>query len=846
MSQHRNFLRLPILFLLLLLSMQTTAQVSETTLFEQQRYFTYISNADNFQPLIASDSLKAIVFLGQDSMPAPTANHMRLNMSTDFGSSWARQSNVLTSGTNPMMSRSRTGAFFNPAGNTNPYNARVTWRGFVDSQSNQFPHGTTDLSQSSNSPVVDSTTFGNYVYSMGGIVRGLPGEYWTLGLYGPNNIDLDSIKILKGAYNSGTMNFDWTEHVGFAIDTLMTLGAVGDYKIAFSPDGNIGYLVNWGDILGQGSDSSLVPIVRTSTDGGATWSARQEVDLNFPCLVDTLNNLGSGIPELGYDYDITVDMNGNLHFLSAVGNRLPGAGNIYAILPGWRKAIVDITTPDTGSTWRAIYLSGLDAFRGEFGVSPFNVITDNSPKISRNVDGSRIFYSWTDTDSTAWGTGFENIVPDLHTSALSLLDSTQAPVLNRTQGISPLEGNIILPYLAPEILTDTGGVDTFVMPMAHIRFNSSTSDVLYINGLTYDENDFAQAPLIMGMNACGPPCGSLCVWPGDANYDFIVDMDDLLSVSLSWGQTGPVRANASLNWVGQPGTLWADSLQGVNRMHQDCDGDGTVTWGDTLAITQNYNFTHNKSHGASSATAGANLQFDPRFDSLQIGQFGLIDIVLGDSVNTADSILGLIFDILYDPALVDTNSVFVRFDSCWLGTYQTNLVGLYKDFYFAGETHVGLSRTDLSDQSGHGVIATMGIVAIDNISGKREAASETLLLGFANVKAINHSGEIITVGAVSDSVSIWKDGLYRPEPNPLQAVRVWPNPTQSEIQVDLTGVKADGWRLIDAMGRVQRAETRALTGQQRLTLDGLPEGIYFLEIRAGTAATTKKIILQRY
>ena len=84
-----------------------------------------------------------------------------------------------------------------------------------------------------------------------------------------------------------------------------------------------------------------------------------------------------------------------------------------------------------------------------------------------------------------------------------------------------------------------------------------------------------------------------CVWPGDCNYDNIVNYLDLLAWSAAYGETGAVRTNASYNWEAQPCEDWNGSQNdNVNYKHADTDGNGIVDLNDLNAIYENYSLTH--------------------------------------------------------------------------------------------------------------------------------------------------------------------------------------------------------------------------------------------------------------
>ncbi|MEM7036799.1 MAG: T9SS type A sorting domain-containing protein [Bacteroidota bacterium] len=853
MSRFESILNYCLLSLVLILPALSHAQITRHRLTYKEDAIVALANQYFGDPLIADDSLKTVVYIGRDSaISYMSPNNLEYFFSTDFGDSWNASSGPITNTNSTTWNRRASGAIYNPTNSTNPLNTSITWVSNYFSN-NFFGHGLVDITTGTASPVWDSTQANGTNYNVDGVIEGAPGEFWTLFYHytPPPTPVFDSVVLMKGTFNATNMDFDWIRHTAFPIDTGINATMRDfEHKIAFAPVGDMAWMAWLGDRQGIGADSSLMPMLRRSTDAGATWGPAIEVDLNWACLLDSLDNLGPGpaIPTTTFELDLTVDMDGNPHVAVVLANRPQGSA--YNVYGGAWKGLFDITSPDSGATWRAMMISRTNALRGDWGPNfpgpQFSL--DNELRIARTAGGDRIFYLWADTDAS-WGAGADNIAPDLHAAALNLQDSTLAPTVNFTAGNMLMDGIVFAPNMAREVLSDTAGTDTFHLPTLYHHFTDADQDevdIFYLRGVTFDENDFTSTPIVMGAGTCGPPCGNLCVWPGDANFDYIVDMSDLLTVTLGWGNTGPARPNASLNWTGQPGIPWGTTVQGVDGMHQDCDGSNTVTWADTLAIVQNYNLTHNKSNEAFTGTDGAPaLWFDPQFDSLQVGQAGTIHIMLGDSTTPVANILGLAFDVLYDPALIDTNSVHVNFDSCWIGDYQTNLAALYKDFYFQGETHIGLSRTDLTNQSGHGVIARFGIVAIDNISGKREAVSEVLNLDFANVRAIDKDGHPVTLSAISDSVIVWKEGLFVSPPVAGLDIKAWPNPVKDVLQVDLGQGQMREMVLLDAFGRELYRRTTDLRGVIAVHVHDFPAGMYFLNVSSDQGRVIQRVMVTR-
>ncbi len=86
-------------------------------------------------------------------------------------------------------------------------------------------------------------------------------------------------------------------------------------------------------------------------------------------------------------------------------------------------------------------------------------------------------------------------------------------------------------------------------------------------------------------------CEISFVLPGDCNNDSIADGRDMLYWALAYGNIGPVRPNATTDWIPQPSSDWSDSVNGVNNKHQDANGDGIVDELDLDVIYANFGMT---------------------------------------------------------------------------------------------------------------------------------------------------------------------------------------------------------------------------------------------------------------
>ena len=335
-------------------------------------------------------------------------------------------------------------------------------------------------------------------HTLGGLCEGLPGEFWmTEMIFDGSNIG-DSVQVYKGTYNSGTQDVDWALHIRRYVDYALSYDGsrhMEEPNMAFSPDGLTGWIALVGDIVG-GSDSTYNPIFLKSIDGGATWSSPMEVDLRnvgytssgsldaeLKALWEDVNNnpISSGRPTCTYDFDVTVDANGNPHLFVVIGSASTAASPApdYSVKSGLAKLAVDITTPDGGNTWSMHKVSPIYTFRGEFGTPDPNNGSlqqmDNYTQVSRSESGSHIFYSWVDSDTTTanGGVGFgvaDNLAPNLRIAAKRVSDGYVSCPKWITSGDIFWDGMALFPTMAPEVLTDYSGFQAeYKLPIVFVQ-----------------------------------------------------------------------------------------------------------------------------------------------------------------------------------------------------------------------------------------------------------------------------------------------------------------------------------------------------------------------------------------
>lgn len=360
--------------------------------------------------------------------PGGYSGDLGIDISTDGGMTWSNMNEIYTSnisgGTyNTDAGRYPNHGIYNPAGNTDPNNAYVT-----------FFAPTLDGTNSADS-------WGGYAFGRAKIndwtdtTKNLWHTAAPYYLYIPDGYDVNS----NGIAVTVDVNQDWsTGTVAYQGSLIVSRGewdeGVGDFvyekslidfptnaendrpthvKFAWAPDGQTGWIAvitDNGSFEPLWGDRYYYPVFIKTTDGGLTWEDPIAVRLDGPDgLPGVLNYLTDQqladyfeppVPardEIAYttafDCDVVVDAWGNPHMSVVVG--IGGIDNEYSIgtAPDYFAAF-DIFSTDGGTTWDGYCCGTINQLRGTFGT---DYTEDNRIQCSSTQDGHKIFVTWLDT-----------------------------------------------------------------------------------------------------------------------------------------------------------------------------------------------------------------------------------------------------------------------------------------------------------------------------------------------------------------------------------------------------------------------------------------------------------------
>ena len=387
-----------------------------------------------------------------------------VDFSTDGGTTWSiNQGPVhIPDQTTKYNGRYPQGVIFNPTGNTvgaNAYSATVaptlsgsngSWGGVALATAKLNSSALGVVSNEIQSYSIDSSfrvfRAGDVTFAKGpGKVLAIH-EYYDFNATNPYN---DTMWLATGTLNTTTNNVEYTwskVHFPVGVDTSDGTSVIAGESIAANGN-NV-----WIGAVGYNNTTTQCysPMFAKSTDGGATFGSVINVNLNtLTCpevgggtllsyLQTTYSDWIFSDLSTGFHQDLVVDKNGNPHLLvnicpasftttQVAGNPVTGgAFSIYSAM----NMIVDVTTTDGGTTWKAHLIDSALTFRGDFGGVP----EDNRPQLAINAAGDKVFAAYFSTDPDQYGA--DNLYPDMHLGGVDVDGDSVLMKYNMTGGTS--------------------------------------------------------------------------------------------------------------------------------------------------------------------------------------------------------------------------------------------------------------------------------------------------------------------------------------------------------------------------------------------------------------------------
>ncbi|MEM6764960.1 MAG: T9SS type A sorting domain-containing protein [Bacteroidota bacterium] len=781
-----------------------------------------------------------------------------------------------------------------------------------------------------------------YQYQDGGqylpysLVERVPGEFWYVAR---SSIDgtvdglTDGIVVNKGTFNSTSGVIDWSEVATLTPDFFLNFDGQARFttpNIAFSPDGSTGYVGFLGDLVG-GQDTVYSPIFIETTDGGNTWEDPYEFDMGaFPELTDSLQSAlfiddasgdtlpaGTGKATTGFQTDLVVDKDGNPHMLAVVGNAganplLAGGDGLagYAISSGIIIYAYDFTRDNLGE-WNMLYLGNQSAFRGEFG-DPNNAddaalleSVDPWMQISRSEDGSVIFYSWTDTDTTLSGST-DNIAPNLIGRAFDLNSYKVSPYTNWTQGDPTWDGFVLMPKVSPTAITTNDG---YTVPTVFMDLdgNSALTPVSfwYVSDVNYASADFtedpgffyncAQNPFVNSVTvnepSCGAADGSIVVsssgglgtfsyaWDANAGLATTSTVSDLAAGVYTVFLEDSVGCNESITVTLANQGAPTISIEAANISNITCAGelDGSAAAGVTGGTAP---FAYEWSNGETDSIAialPAGIAELKVTDANNCATFATAIIVEPDTISTSAQLTSVTCAGFEDGSINlstgggtgelsyswSTGAITPDLDSLAGGTYTVTvtdennctaidsftvvepvaLAANVSSTPNANENEPFTGTATITADAGTG---TSPYTYLWN-DGTAQSFNFGLCGGSYSATITDANGCTVTDTVIVEGIACVTTSLEDELAAGVSSWEVFPNPASASINlaISLEQVESLQLSLIDLQGRILRAEradnVRVYT--ESWNLENLAPGMYFIRIKTDRGAASRTLIV---
>lgn len=493
--------------------------VDANTVGSASNIFTQILTESN--QVIANNDLNSILFIHRNNTASfgGHSGQIRYDLSTNGGLSWTSDVGVLNplsvNGTNA--ARYPQISFYNPTSNTNPNNAYLVYKAATTAATwNGTVSGVRRLNGTGNTENYNQATGTNTLIPRSQ-VEGAPGTYWSIDAVFNGTI-ISGFRVLKGNWN-GTNDVVWSVNNTITPSFNTTFNGdpqVADFAIGFDPTGQEGWICALTHLTSSPTDSAFYPVFYHTVDAGTTWTGPTTVDLgSFSCIS---SNIGAGnVATAAFDLDLTVDVNGDPHALLEVGN----APGLYSIFPAQWRAMYDIT--QSNGIWTALEIAPRQAFRGTFGITPNSVDQDAHPQAARTQDGTKLFFTWTDSD-TNFTAGTDNTAPNLIGRSYNVTTGQWDAVTNHTSCDPTVSGRALFPKLSPIVLGNSG---SYTIPAVVAALNVSGNPIdpttsLYLDSISVADADFVNNQCVSTVTISGPSSfcpGSSITLDAGAGYD---------------------------------------------------------------------------------------------------------------------------------------------------------------------------------------------------------------------------------------------------------------------------------------------------------------------------------------
>ncbi len=459
--------------------------------------------------LIYNQDLDLLMFTNRGNPGViATGNEIVSSMSTDDGVTF--ESEIALANTD-ILRRYPSGVIYNPKGNTivnNAYRLFAGPRTESNNWSKTYLASSTFGGLNTDEKMVENSSGHDLIIRHGltvdpeGVAHICGASY---SLNSQNYAIYCEGHIMNGIFNSTSGQFEWTEQVIYPVvnhagDQTWDI-LVSDINVAFSPDGQVGYISFVGADARSGDDlCSFQPILYKSVDRGLTWAIMDYINLkNHPALTPWLPGLARDheiVKPFVAETDMVVDGNGNAHiFMLCKGGSSDHADSLGYVYNNDNGALFEMFNLGQGNEW---LIQFVDTMRTDqvlstesgYGSGDDAVGWNHRVQAATSPDGDFVFVTWSDTDSSFFEVDI-NLYPDLFGWGRDLVNNRSTNVVDFT-GWSDVWGDNYFHFLSPIVKRTESG---WILPVTSTDIHTNNNPDLpvfhrFIRGITFSDSDF--------------------------------------------------------------------------------------------------------------------------------------------------------------------------------------------------------------------------------------------------------------------------------------------------------------------------------------------------------------------
>jgi hypothetical protein len=451
--------------------------------------FTLIRNGNH--PIVVDKTMNMVVFVHRNNAGVfgGSSGELRFDVSTNAGATWTLNQGVLNPA-NSSFARYPNIAIYNPSLNTTPGNAYVSYMAptinSVTSAWNGIVTGVRQVSGGIPTEFYNQNSIGTDQIPHS-LVKGAPGVFWAID---PIGIIATGYNIYKGVWSNTLNDVVWS--INYVATPPFTTGwtsapQVVDYNIAFDPTGQIGYFSFLGHVNGGPSTNAVYPILYKTTNGGTNWTGPISVDIGALSCISS-NTVNGYVPSANIEHDLIVDVSGNPHVITTVGNAASYIFNYSA----WHH-MYDLTLKN--GMWVAYDLGNSNSAPYTAGVSPNFATQWQAPQAARSADGTKVFFTW--TENGTYTLGQANSLPNLFSKAFNVSTGMWTQTKDFTSCNPSIAGLMTYPHMAAEVLepnaTSYKLAVVYGTPLVSNDLGQQ-ADFRFLDNLTFANSEFTVSP----------------------------------------------------------------------------------------------------------------------------------------------------------------------------------------------------------------------------------------------------------------------------------------------------------------------------------------------------------------